>query len=101
MPQPAHVGPAPDRPAPNPSALSPFDILGSVVAGAVGNVGLVIQPAAALAVASEFTFPLALAVAVLLFLVIQDQVDRRDPKLRAAPRNSAEVLIRFETEEGT
>jgi hypothetical protein len=87
MPQPAHVGPAPDRPAPNPSALSPFDILGSVVTGAVGNVGLVIQPAAALA--------------VLLFLVIQDQVDRRDPKLRAAPRNSAEVLIRFETEEGT
>jgi hypothetical protein len=74
-------------------------VLGSVVTGAVGNVGLVIQPAAALAVASEFTFPLALAIAVLLFLVVQDQVDRRDPKLRAAPRSVAETLIRFEPEE--
>lgn len=101
MPQPVPVGPASDRrPAPTPSALSPFDVLGSVVTGAVGNVGMVIQPAAVLAVASEFTFPLALAIAVLLFLVVQDQVDRRDPKLRAAPRNVNETLIRFEPEEG-
>jgi hypothetical protein len=101
MPQPVPVGPAPDRrPAPTPSALGPFDVLGNVVIGAVGNVGLVIQPAAALAVASEFTFPLALAIAVLLFLVVQDQVDRRDPKLRTAPRNADETLMRFEPEEG-
>jgi hypothetical protein len=99
MPQPVPVGPAPGRPAPNPTGLSPFDVLGSVVTGAVLNVGMVIQPAAALAVASEFTFPLALAIAVLLYLVVQDQVDRRDPKLRAAPRTNAETLIRFEPEE--
>ena len=67
--------------------------------GAVGNVGLILRPDAALAVAGEFTFPLALAIAVLVFLVVQHQVDRRDPKLRVAPRNQSEAFIRFEPEE--
>ena len=67
--------------------------------GAIGNVGLIIRPEAALAVATEFTFPLALAIAVLLYLVVQDQVDRRDPKLRAAPQHQSDTLIRFEPEE--
>ena len=67
--------------------------------GALGGVGLILRPEAALAVATEFTFPLALALAVLLFLVVQDQVDRRDPKLRSAPRHVADTLIRFEPEE--
>jgi hypothetical protein len=79
--------------------IGPLDFLGSVVTGVVGNVGLILRPEAALAVASEFTFPLALALAVLLFVVVQDQVDRRDPKLRAAPRHQSETLIRFELEE--
>jgi hypothetical protein len=99
IPQPVPAGPAADR-APGPPALiGPFAFLGSVVTGAVGNVGLIIQPEAALAVATEFTFPLALAIAVLMYLVVQDQVDRRDPKLRAAPQHTTDTLIRFEHEE--
>jgi hypothetical protein len=99
--QPVPVGPAPDRAAPTPRALGPLDFLGGVVTGAIGNVGLIIRPEAALAVATEFTFPLALAIAVLLFLVVQDQIDRRDPKLRAAPQHQNDTLIRFEPEESS
>ncbi len=40
---------------------------------------------AAVVATRTFAFPLALAVGVLLFLVIQGQVDRRDPKLTGAP----------------
>ena len=82
-----------------PSAIGPLDFLGGVVTGAVGGVGLILRPEAALAVATEFTFPLSLAIAVLLYLVVQDQVDRRDPKLRAAPRHQTDTLIAFEPEE--
>jgi hypothetical protein len=101
IPQPVPVGAAPDRPASTPQALGPFDFLGGVVTGAIGNVGLIIRPEAALAVATEFTFPLALAIAVLVFLVVQDQIDRRDPKLRAAPQHQNDTLIRFEPEESS
>lgn len=101
IPQPVPVGAAPDRPASTPQALGPFDFLGGVVTGAIGNVGLIIRPEAALAVATEFTFPLALAIAVLVFLVVQDQIDRRDPKLRAAPQHQNDTLIRFELEESS
>jgi hypothetical protein len=58
----------------------------------------VVKPAAAAAVASTFTFPLALMVAVLVFVVAQSRVDHRDPKLRAAPRSTAETLLPFEDE---
>jgi hypothetical protein len=99
MTQPVPVGPAPDRPVPLPSALGPFDFIGSFVTGAVGNVAMILRPEAALAVATEFTFPLVLALAVLLYLVVQDQMDRRDPKLRLAPPHQADTLIQFEAEE--
>jgi hypothetical protein len=99
MPQPVPVGPAPDRPAVTPPLIGPLRFVSSVLNGAAGTVGLIIRPEAALAVAAEFTFPLALALAVLMFLVIQDQFDRRDPKLRAAPQHSTDTLIRFELEE--
>ncbi len=79
--------------------FGPIDVLGSVVGGAVSNVGLILRPEAALAVATEFTFPLVLALAVLTFIVAQHQVDRRDPKLRAAPQHAAETFVPFELEE--
>ena len=102
--QPDPLGAAPGRPVAVPPTVAqgPIDLIGNVLAGAVGavgNVGLILRPEAALAVATEFTFPLALALAVLLFLVIQDQVDRRDPKLRVAPQHAADTFVRFEPEE--
>ena len=66
--------------------------------GVVAQVAFVVQPAAAAAVASTFSFPLVLMLAVLLFLFIQSEVDRRDPKLRAAPGTVAETVIPFEEE---
>jgi hypothetical protein len=50
-------------------------------------------------VASTFSFPLALMLAVLLFLLVQRQLDHRDPKLRAAPRTLADALLAFEDED--
>ena len=99
IPQPVPVGPAPDRPAATPTLIGPFGFVRNVLTGAVGTVGLIIRPEAAIAVATEFTFPLALALAVLMFLVIQDQIDRRDPKLRAAPQHATDTFIRFKPEE--
>jgi hypothetical protein len=97
-PQSVPVGPA-DRTAATPGLIGPFDFVSSVLTGAAGTVGLILRPEAALAVATEFTFPLVLALAVLMFLVIQDQFDRRDPKLRAAPQHATDTFIRFELEE--
>ena len=85
--------------APSRGLIGPVDLVGGVVSAAVAQVGLIVQPDAAVAVAAEFTFPLALALAVLLFLVVQNQVDRRDPKLRMAPENAAETLIGFKPED--
>jgi hypothetical protein len=36
--------------------------------------------------------------AVLLFLIVQDRVDRRDPKLRTAPRTVFDTVVRFKEE---
>ena len=58
-----------------------------------------VKPAAAAAVATTFSFPLALMVAVLLFLFVQRYLDARDPKLRAAPRSMADALVEFQDEE--
>jgi hypothetical protein len=60
----------------------------------------VVKPAAAAAVASTFSFPLTLMIAVLLFLLVQRHMDARDPKLRAAPRTTAEALLEFQDEDG-
>ena len=57
------------------------------------------RPEAAVAVATEFTFPLTLALAVVGYLVIQGLVDRRDPKLRMAPQHAGETFMRFVAEE--
>jgi hypothetical protein len=79
----------------------PIDLMGGVVSAAVTQIGYFVRPEAAVAVATEFTFPLALALVVLLYLIAQDQVDRRDPKLRVAPQHAAETFIRFESEDGS
>jgi len=58
-----------------------------------------VRPEAAVAVATEFSFPIALAGAVLGFLLIQGYVDRRDPKLRMAPRTTLETILQFKPED--
>ncbi|MDQ2688770.1 MAG: hypothetical protein M3Y29_00660, partial [Chloroflexota bacterium] len=72
---------------------------GEVVSAAVEQVVRVVRPEAAVAVATEFTFPLALALAVLGYLLIQGHVDKRDPKLRMAPHHIVETLVAFKAEE--
>ena len=57
------------------------------------------KPAAVVAVASTFGFPIGLMVAVLLFLLIQDRLDGRDPKLRAAPLTADDSMLTFGDEE--
>jgi hypothetical protein len=57
-----------------------------------------VKPEAAGAVAQTFGFPLALMLAVLIFLLIQGRMDDRDPKLRRAPLTSAETTIPFANE---
>ena len=80
--------------------LDPALIADTVIAEAAVRVGTVVKPAAAAAVASTFSFPLTLMIAVLLFLLVQRHMDARDPKLRAAPRTTAEALLEFQDEDG-
>jgi hypothetical protein len=74
------------------------DLFSSVVGNIAATVGPTVQPAAVAAVASTFGFPLALMLAVLLFLVVQSRFDGRDPKLRAAPLTTAETYLPFADE---
>jgi hypothetical protein len=69
-----------------------------VVAAAVDGVAWAVRPEAAISVAGEFTFPIALAIAVVAYLGVQGRIDRRDPKLRLAPQHVIETIMRFETE---
>jgi hypothetical protein len=79
--------------------LDPGAFAGSVIHEAAVQVSTVVKPAAAAAVATSFGFPLILMLAVLFFLLIQRRLDDRDPKLRAAPRSTAEALLEFEDED--
>jgi hypothetical protein len=45
--------------------------------------------------AERFSFPLSLAFFVVLFMVVQGRIDRRDPKLRLAPLDSKHDLASF------
>ena len=58
----------------------------------------VVKPQVAAAVASTFSFPLALMVFVFVFLLAQSRVDRLDPKLRARPDPSVDLMLGFEEE---
>jgi hypothetical protein len=81
------------------AAATVGQVFGQVFTAAAEQAARVVRPEAAVAVAAEFTFPLALALAVLAFLVIQAQVDRRDPKLRMAPQHVAETFMQFQSED--
>jgi hypothetical protein len=58
-----------------------------------------VKPAAAAAVAATFGFPLALTIAVLLYLAFQSRMDSRDPKLRYAPSSAGEIFIAFQEDD--
>jgi hypothetical protein len=85
--------------APPPDALLPVDVVGGVLAAAAQQVATMVKPEAAIVVASAFSFPLALMLAVLGFLVGQGRIDARDPKLRAAPRTPQDTVLTFRDEE--
>jgi hypothetical protein len=58
-----------------------------------------VKPAVVAAVATTFSFPLALAALVILFLLVQARMDSRDPKLRHAPKTAWESYIPFREED--
>ena len=64
--------------------------------GVSQQVAATVRPAAVVAVAEAFTFPLILMVAVLLFLLGQSRME--DPKFRMAPLSRKDTTIRFEEE---
>jgi hypothetical protein len=88
--------PADGSSAPQPEAPN---VVGGILAAALQQAGVVVQPEAAVAVATAFSFPLALMVAVLGFLVGQGRIDARDPKLRNAPRTPKDMVMNFRNEE--
>lgn len=61
--------------------------LGSSIGSLAATAGKAVQ---------EFAFPLTLAIAVLLFLLFQGELDRRDPKLAYAPVDSIKDMVSFE-----
>jgi hypothetical protein len=44
----------------------------------------------------RFAFPLSLTILVLLFLLVQGEIDRRDPKLAFAPVDSSKDMVYFQ-----
>jgi hypothetical protein len=77
------------------NASGPQDVIPNFVMGAVEGLSRVVQPEAAVVVATSFGFPLLLMLAVIGFLLVQGYLDRRDPKLRMAPASSNELIVPF------
>jgi hypothetical protein len=73
-------------------------VVRQILSAAADQVSRVVRPAAAAAVATTFSFPLALMLAVLVFLLVQNRVDERDPKLRVAPQTSGDTVVKFRDE---
>jgi hypothetical protein len=71
-------------------------LLGSLLSGLAKRITETVRPEAVEAIARSFGFPLALALLVIIFLLVQDRLDDRDPKLRHAPRSAGETYIAFE-----
>ena len=87
------AGPAPV------AGFDPGTVAGVVFSEAMVRVATVVKPKAAAAVATTFSFPLILMLAVLLFLLGQHVLDARDPKMRAMPRSAADAVLEFQDEE--
>jgi hypothetical protein len=73
----------------------PVDAIGGFVRSVADGIAPTVQPAAVAAVAGTFGFPLALMLAVLLFLIVQSRLDGRDPKLRSAPLTTADTFLPY------
>jgi hypothetical protein len=95
-------GETPPEPAPaqpeHPVVEDGGGVLSHAWQAITSNVSRAVSPEAAAKVATSFGFPLGLMIAVIVFLVVQDQVDRRDPKLRSAPRTYFDTIVRFKEE---
>ena len=107
---PASASPVPapgpvETPAPpsSPAATTVEPDAGNVLSAVLGAVGervrTTVKPAVVAAIASTFTFPLALAILVVLYLLVQARLDGRDPKLRYAPTSAGETYVAFEEED--
>ena len=72
---------------------SPTGIVGAIVGRRARTRPRSIRADAVASVAATFSFPMALALLVVLFLVVQPRLDDRDPKLRTAPRSQADLLV--------
>jgi hypothetical protein len=72
--------------------------VGAVITEVTKGVKAAVKTEAVTAVAQTFGFPLALMLAVLIFLLIQGRLDERDPKLRRAPLTTAETTVLFVNE---
>jgi hypothetical protein len=70
-----------------------------IISGVAERIRTTVKPAAAVAVATNFSFPLALMIAVLVFLLVQSRLDDRDPKLRSAPLTGGETILPFQDED--
>ncbi|NJD29849.1 MAG: hypothetical protein FIA92_16350 [Chloroflexi bacterium] len=75
---------------------SPPNLFNEVLGVVAQQVRTTVQPEAAAVVATTFSFPLALAILVVIFLLVQARLDSRDPKLRFAPRSAGDIYIPFQ-----
>jgi hypothetical protein len=78
---------------------APRAAVSAIVRSVEAQVRATVKPEAVAAVATTFSFPLLLMLVVLVFLLIQDRLDGRDPKLRNAPLTAAETTVAFTDED--
>ena len=91
------TGPVPSAQAT--PAPGPIEVVQDILDTTVTEVSKLVKPEVAAAVVTTLGFPMVLALAVVIFLAVQNLLDRRDPKLHAAPLATAELMLPFESEE--
>ena len=89
---------SPSDQGPDQPQRQPLEVIQSLISDTVGQAARAIPPAVGTAV-TTFGFPLGLVLAILAFLLIQNRLDRRDPKLRTAALTEADTLLPFEGED--